>query len=193
MVRCASAGRKAGSVGPAAEDVSASGGDVAGSGEADADAVGVGARVEAAFRMGHSCQAIPSAMASRSQPSGLRLRVPGLHRAGGAVDLVGGAVREEPGPPAGSPRGDLPGAAGWALVPGAGGQRGAACVSHAPGRMVETICVVRKAMDGKGRLRFRYSGTEPLLRIMIEGENDATIKAWAEDIAAAVKTELAGA
>jgi phosphoglucosamine mutase len=50
---------------------------------------------------------------------------------------------------------------------------------------------VTAAMAGKGRLLIRYSGTEPLLRIMIEGKDDATIKAWAEDIAAAVKAELA--
>jgi phosphoglucosamine mutase len=50
---------------------------------------------------------------------------------------------------------------------------------------------VTKEMDGNGRLLIRYSGTEPLLRIMIEGKDDATIKAWAEDIAAAVKSQLA--
>jgi phosphoglucosamine mutase len=52
---------------------------------------------------------------------------------------------------------------------------------------------VTKAMDGNGRILIRYSGTEPLLRIMLEGKDDATIKAWAEDIAAAVRAELGGA
>jgi len=46
---------------------------------------------------------------------------------------------------------------------------------------------VTKEMDGKGRLLIRYSGTEPLLRIMIEGESDAAIKVWANEIADAVK------
>jgi phosphoglucosamine mutase len=32
-----------------------------------------------------------------------------------------------------------------------------------------------------------YSGTEPLLRIMIEGEDQATVQAWAEEIADAVR------
>ncbi len=52
---------------------------------------------------------------------------------------------------------------------------------------------VTKAMDGQGRLLIRYSGTEPLLRIMIEGKDDATIKGWAEEIAAVVRAELGGA
>ena len=34
----------------------------------------------------------------------------------------------------------------------------------------------------------RYSGTEPLLRIMIEGEDQASVQAWAEEIADAVST-----
>ena len=50
---------------------------------------------------------------------------------------------------------------------------------------------VTSAMAGNGRLLIRYSGTEPLLRIMIEGEDDATIKGWAEEIAAAVRAGLA--
>jgi phosphoglucosamine mutase len=52
---------------------------------------------------------------------------------------------------------------------------------------------VTKAMNGQGRILIRYSGTEPLLRIMIEGKDQATIKAWADDIAAAVRAELGGA
>lgn len=57
--------------------------------------------------------------------------------------------------------------------------------------VARVIHQVTRAMEGKGRLLIRYSGTEPLLRIMIEGENDATIAGWAEDIAAAVRAELA--
>ena len=46
---------------------------------------------------------------------------------------------------------------------------------------------VEAALDGRGRLLVRYSGTEPLLRIMIEGEDQATVQAWAEEIADAVR------
>ncbi len=50
---------------------------------------------------------------------------------------------------------------------------------------------VRDALDGRGRVLVRYSGTEPLLRVMIEGENQATVQALAEEIADAVRTTLA--
>jgi phosphoglucosamine mutase len=50
---------------------------------------------------------------------------------------------------------------------------------------------VEAALDGHGRLLIRYSGTEPLLRIMIEGRHDHEIRAWAEEIAGAVRAHLA--
>lgn len=49
---------------------------------------------------------------------------------------------------------------------------------------------VESRLAGHGRLLVRYSGTEPLLRIMIEGKNQGEIQAWADEIAAAVRTEL---
>ena len=36
---------------------------------------------------------------------------------------------------------------------------------------------VEEQLAGNGRLLVRYSGTEPLLRIMLEGKDDAEIKA----------------
>jgi phosphoglucosamine mutase len=39
-------------------------------------------------------------------------------------------------------------------------------------------------------LLIRYSGTEPLLRIMIEGKNDAEIRRWANEIADVVRSHL---
>ena len=50
---------------------------------------------------------------------------------------------------------------------------------------------VERAVDGRGRVLIRYSGTEPLLRIMIEGQNLDEIQGWAERIASAVRTTLA--
>jgi len=49
---------------------------------------------------------------------------------------------------------------------------------------------VESALGSRGRLLVRYSGTEPLLRIMIEGEDQATIQAWAEEIAEAVRVTI---
>ncbi len=39
-----------------------------------------------------------------------------------------------------------------------------------------------RKMAGKGRIFVRYSGTEPILRIMVEGPDDKTIKSAAESI-----------
>lgn len=49
---------------------------------------------------------------------------------------------------------------------------------------------VEGRVDGKGRVLIRYSGTEPLLRIMIEGQHDEEIRSWAEEIATAVRAHL---
>jgi phosphoglucosamine mutase len=49
---------------------------------------------------------------------------------------------------------------------------------------------VEERLAGRGRMLVRYSGTEPLLRVMIEGERDEEINAWAREIADAVTAEL---
>lgn len=50
---------------------------------------------------------------------------------------------------------------------------------------------VEARLAGQGRLLVRYSGTEPLLRIMLEGRDQAEITAWANEIADAVRATLA--
>lgn len=62
-------------------------------------------------------------------------------------------------------------------------------VSTVP-EIAAAIDAVTAAMAGEGRILIRYSGTEPLMRIMIEGADDAVIKGWAETIAAAVRQHL---
>ena len=49
----------------------------------------------------------------------------------------------------------------------------------------------KQRLAGNGRLLVRYSGTEPLLRIMLEGKDDAEIQRWANEIAGVVKEHLA--
>jgi phosphoglucosamine mutase len=49
---------------------------------------------------------------------------------------------------------------------------------------------IEQQLDGAGRLLVRYSGTEPLLRVMIEGKDQAQIQAWASEIASAVREHL---
>jgi phosphoglucosamine mutase len=50
-----------------------------------------------------------------------------------------------------------------------------------------------KILNGKGRVLLRPSGTEPLLRVMVEGDDEAMVLAQAEAIAAAVRAAAAGA
>ncbi|MDP1654240.1 MAG: phosphoglucosamine mutase [Rhodocyclaceae bacterium] len=45
-----------------------------------------------------------------------------------------------------------------------------------------------KLLEGRGRVLLRPSGTEPLLRVMVEGEDEALVLAQAEAIASAVRT-----
>jgi phosphoglucosamine mutase len=57
---------------------------------------------------------------------------------------------------------------------------------------VKSIAIeAERALGGKGRVLLRPSGTEPLLRVMVEGEDSNLVKQWAEKIAAVVK-EVAG-
>jgi phosphoglucosamine mutase len=49
---------------------------------------------------------------------------------------------------------------------------------------------VESRLDGQGRLLVRYSGTEPLLRVMLEGQDEREIRAWAQHIVDVVKVEL---
>ena len=49
---------------------------------------------------------------------------------------------------------------------------------------------VETRLAGEGRLLVRYSGTEPLLRVMIEGKNQEQIQAWAAEIAGVVREHL---
>ena len=45
-------------------------------------------------------------------------------------------------------------------------------------------------LNGTGRVLVRYSGTEPLLRIMVEGEQDVLIRSVAEELAVLVQARL---
>jgi phosphoglucosamine mutase len=52
------------------------------------------------------------------------------------------------------------------------------------------IQAIEQSLGQSGRLLIRYSGTEPLLRIMIEGENEATLHQLGQELAALVKKNL---
>ena len=52
---------------------------------------------------------------------------------------------------------------------------------------------VEKDLAGKGRVLLRYSGTEPKIRLLIEGPDAAHINAQADRIAAAIEQEIGAA
>jgi len=54
----------------------------------------------------------------------------------------------------------------------------------------ERVERIEQALNGIGRVLVRYSGTEPLLRIMVEGDNEATIHEMAQDLAEMIKREI---
>ncbi len=47
-------------------------------------------------------------------------------------------------------------------------------------------------LGGRGRILLRASGTEPLVRVMVEGESERKVKRWAEQIAGTVRSAAAG-
>jgi phosphoglucosamine mutase len=49
---------------------------------------------------------------------------------------------------------------------------------------------VESRLEGQGRLVVRYSGTEPLLRVMLEGRNEPEIRKWAQEIVDVVREHL---
>jgi phosphoglucosamine mutase len=53
--------------------------------------------------------------------------------------------------------------------------------------VAEAIASVEHQVSDHGRLLVRYSGTEPLLRVMIEGKDQQQIQIWATEIANAVR------
>jgi phosphoglucosamine mutase len=55
----------------------------------------------------------------------------------------------------------------------------------------KVIAAVERDLGSDGRVVVRYSGTEPKARVMIEGTDEAGIKARADEIASALQRELA--
>lgn len=54
----------------------------------------------------------------------------------------------------------------------------------------EAMANVEEELADKGRLLVRYSGTENLARVMIEGQDEATIRAQAESLAQLIKENI---
>jgi phosphoglucosamine mutase len=54
----------------------------------------------------------------------------------------------------------------------------------------EAIAALEQEMDGKGRLLVRYSGTENKARVMIEGQDETTIRRQAEELARIIMEQI---
>lgn len=63
--------------------------------------------------------------------------------------------------------------------------KGVDCLGHS--EVKATVAEVELALDGKGRVLLRPSGTEPLLRVMVEGEDRQLVEQSAQRIADVVR------
>ena len=57
-------------------------------------------------------------------------------------------------------------------------------------RLAKTLALADVALNGSGRVLVRPSGTEPLVRVMVEAESRETCGEWAGQIAEAVRTSI---
>ena len=62
-------------------------------------------------------------------------------------------------------------------------------LSEIPG-LESLVTEQEKRLDGKGRINIRYSGTEPIARVMVEGENDVLINEIAQTLTGKIREEI---
>lgn len=62
-------------------------------------------------------------------------------------------------------------------------------ISRLP-RVCRKIAAAEKDLGDRGRILVRYSGTEPLARVMLEGEDEGRIRQMADEIAEEIRKEL---
>jgi phosphoglucosamine mutase len=54
----------------------------------------------------------------------------------------------------------------------------------------EAIAIAEKKLDGRGRVLLRPSGTEPVVRVMVEGEDEQLVKLLVKDISSVVEKSV---
>jgi phosphoglucosamine mutase len=57
-------------------------------------------------------------------------------------------------------------------------------------RVTDEIQACEAELDGSGRILVRYSGTEPLLRVMVEGPEQGQVKRLADRVAVAIHADM---
>jgi phosphoglucosamine mutase len=55
----------------------------------------------------------------------------------------------------------------------------------------KALDLANKNLEGKGRVLLRYSGTENLVRVMVEGDDQDLVDKTCSELSAVVKRELA--
>jgi phosphoglucosamine mutase len=53
--------------------------------------------------------------------------------------------------------------------------------------VLAAVAVVEEALAGRGRVVLRASGTEPVIRVMVEGEDEAMVASHAKSLAEVVQ------
>jgi phosphoglucosamine mutase len=56
--------------------------------------------------------------------------------------------------------------------------------------VARTLAEAEKALGNSGRVILRYSGTEPLARVMVEAERDEDVRRWTDSLAAALRSAI---
>jgi phosphoglucosamine mutase len=56
--------------------------------------------------------------------------------------------------------------------------------------VARTLAEAEKALGNSGRVILRYSGTEPLARVMVEAERDEDVRRWTDSLAVALRSAI---
>ena len=56
----------------------------------------------------------------------------------------------------------------------------------------QSVAKIESALGNRGRVLIRNSGTEPLVRIMVEGDDEKKIREYAHDLADQLRRTLGG-
>jgi len=54
----------------------------------------------------------------------------------------------------------------------------------------KTLADAERSLGKSGRVVLRYSGTEPLARVMVEAERDEDVRRWSDALATSLRTSI---
>jgi phosphoglucosamine mutase len=52
------------------------------------------------------------------------------------------------------------------------------------------LAEAHQVLADRGRIVLRYSGTEPLARVMVEAEREEDVRRWTDALASAIRTSI---